>query len=312
MRLIPVTLNIKIVIYKTLTTKQGRLWKFAIFRLFYMLRALGLLSLLLGSSAYIDIDVPIEREPWHELLELAIKSDDPDRIDAVMLDRNVKIDQQFLPGKRTPLFTAVMFNNTRAVGALIKAGADLNMPERVSKYAPIDAAAFLGHAVIAKMLIEKGADYQYRHEDGYVPLHRACWGRTKDHALTAKEFLLAGVDVHVVATNEKIVNFTHEGLECQQMTENQQMFHVLWEFVGGQPDEDGAELAEDKWERFDPSVREQLLQEKRARRQRAKAKAKAKRHQQSQNEDDLQAEASVEAREPQDDDAEDEGTVVMN
>ena len=31
-----------------------------------------------------------------------------------------------------------------------------------------------------------------RHPDGYRPVHRACWGNKKEHALTARQLIVKG------------------------------------------------------------------------------------------------------------------------
>ena len=41
-----------------------------------------------------------------------------------------------------------------------------------------------GRAEIAKILIAHGLDASDRHNDGYTPIHRACWGREARHTET--------------------------------------------------------------------------------------------------------------------------------
>lgn len=43
---------------------------------------------------------------------------------------------------------------------------------------------FKGRAEIAKILIAHGLDASDRHNDGYTPIHRACWGREARHTET--------------------------------------------------------------------------------------------------------------------------------
>ena len=48
-------------------------------------------------------------------------------------------------------------------------------------------AGFQGRAEIAKILMKNGVDiHGTTHTDGYLPFHRACWGRELIHAETVR------------------------------------------------------------------------------------------------------------------------------
>ena len=49
---------------------------------------------------------------------------------------------------------------------------------------PMILNPFKGRAEIAKILIAHGLDASDRHNDGYTPIHRACWGREARHTET--------------------------------------------------------------------------------------------------------------------------------
>ena len=38
----------------------------------------------------------------------------------------------------------------------------------------------------------KGLPVSDRHQDGYLPIHRVCWGDKKNHALTARQLIVQG------------------------------------------------------------------------------------------------------------------------
>jgi ankyrin repeat protein len=68
------------------------------------------------------------------------------------------------------------------------------------------------------LLIKYGLEITDVHEDGYIPMHRACWGKEKRHTHTVKVFLDAGVPPKFKATN---------GKTCYQMTQNEDTKKLL-------------------------------------------------------------------------------------
>ncbi len=65
----------------------------------------------------------------------------------------------------------------------------------------------------AKLFIEYGIHTLDVHSDGYIPMHRACWGQEDRHTDTVRVFLEAGVPVRNKAEN---------GKACWQMTKNKE------------------------------------------------------------------------------------------
>ena len=77
------------------------------------------------------------------------------------------------------------------------------------------------HSSLLRLLHAKGIDIKSdMHEDGYLPLHRACWGREARHAETVKTFHELGVNLATPA---------RDGRTCAKMTSNTKTLEVLKE-----------------------------------------------------------------------------------
>lgn len=62
-------------------------------------------------------------------------------------------------------------------------------------------SAVQGRAEIATLLLAHGLDPMDRHSDGFIGMHRACWGREQRHTDTVQAFLEGGVKPDAMATN---------------------------------------------------------------------------------------------------------------
>eukprot|EP01052_Picozoa_sp_SAG31_P037935 SAG31_NODE_4980_length_2822_cov_1.288652_2_plen_222_part_00 len=90
---------------------------------------------------------------------------------------------------------AVLSGKINAVKALLELGADTTIPEK-DGFMPMHGAAFHGHWLIVEALVEHGLDpSEVNPQDGYTPIHRACWGTKLKHTKTVRAFLYAGVKV---------------------------------------------------------------------------------------------------------------------
>lgn len=123
----------------------------------------------------------------------AVRKEDFMTADA-LLKRGANINGQSPKGKQTPLMQAVLHGKIRAVDYLLRKGADVNIAE-MNGYTPMHGAGFQGRPEIAKLLHEHGVPLRGLHDDGFEPIHRACWGPDARHTATVKFFLDAGVPV---------------------------------------------------------------------------------------------------------------------
>lgn len=108
----------------------------------------------------------------------------------VLLSHSSTINAQGHAGQ-TPLMSASLGGNLRAVELLLEHGADPRIGEK-DGYTPLHGAAFQGRASVARVLLEKPSVPNVMHEDGFFPVHRSCWGQEKRHTETLKVFLEGG------------------------------------------------------------------------------------------------------------------------
>jgi ankyrin repeat protein len=133
---------------------------------------------------------------------------------------------------QTCLMASVLRGKVEFVRLLLEHGADPNIPEK-DGYTPPHGAAFQGRTEVMKVLLEFGVvpkdnddnddnaslEKQY-HRDGFVPFHRACWGRTERHAELVEYMLESGI-VRDAEVRSK------DGLTCRDMTRNPATLAIL-------------------------------------------------------------------------------------
>jgi ankyrin repeat protein len=56
-------------------------------------------------------------------------------------------------------------------------------------------AGFQGRSEIAQILIDHGLNPSDRHDDGFTPIHRACWGSSPNHLKTVQVLISNGVSL---------------------------------------------------------------------------------------------------------------------
>ena len=76
------------------------------------------------------------------------------------------------PSGATPVFMAVVYGHVACVEALIRAGADVNLPD-VDGTTPVVSAAYNGHVECIKVLIDAGADVEKCDGEGWTALLKA-------------------------------------------------------------------------------------------------------------------------------------------
>jgi ankyrin repeat protein len=125
-------------------------------------------------------------------------------------------------GGQTPLIHAVLFGKLESVKTLLDLGANTAATE-ADGYNVLHAAGFQGRSEILEVLLQHFANQKEaggfvlnpstdKHEDGYYPIHRSCWGLEPRHTETVKVFLTNNVPLEISADN---------GKTCEEMTNNE-------------------------------------------------------------------------------------------
>lgn len=155
----------------------------------------------------------------------AIKSDDTPNLQRILADNKAKlasfINQKDEESGQTPVMMSVLRGRTEMVRLLLaEAAVDVSIGE-MQGYTVMHGAGFQGRAEILKLLVEDKRDIDPSdvHQDGFSPLHRACWGNEARHTETVKVFLeLAGVPWDLRSK---------KGTTCLDVTSNQGTRNLL-------------------------------------------------------------------------------------
>lgn len=138
-----------------------------------------------------------------------------------LISKGQDINERMNGSKQTPLMQAVLGGHFLVAKALLELGADVTVEEK-DGYTPLHGAGFQGRAEIARLLLQHGIPIHGTiHNDGYQPFHRACWGQEQRHADTVKVFLENGADPNLKAGN---------GATCRKITKNPAIIEVLDNF----------------------------------------------------------------------------------
>jgi ankyrin repeat protein len=107
-------------------------------------------------------------------------------IAALLLEQHADVNATADEMGGTPLHSAAFYGQKEVAELLLSKGADISAQSR-GKITPLHKAAyspFAGCAAVAELLIRHGADLNARQEgDGWLPLHGAAAGGTKETAL---------------------------------------------------------------------------------------------------------------------------------
>ena len=150
------------------------------------------------------------------------------------IDAGADIDIVDNRSGQTPLMAAILRGKPETVKYLLGKGADVTIAEKQG-YTPAHGAAYAGKADILKILKEHGIDIiTDEHSDGFLPFHRACWGKTAGHTAAVEYLLKQGVDPDLEASN---------GSRCIEMTRSTKTEELLISY-GAHParDEEEEEL----------------------------------------------------------------------
>ena len=115
--------------------------------------------------------------------------------------RDPTLVNSFSPDGHTPLGLASFLGHKEVVEHLLQEGAEVNAVSRnETGFTALTGAVAGGHVSIAKLLLEKRANVNYRYEEGFAPLMAAA----EDGSVEMVELLLAhGADVNARANDGK-------------------------------------------------------------------------------------------------------------
>ena len=155
----------------------------------------------------------------------AIKGDNTEALRRIISDNTDNLDS-FINLKdeesgQTPVMMSVLRGRTEMARLLLaETAVDVSIGE-MQGYTVMHGAGFQGRAEILKLLLEdkRDIDPSEIHQDGFSPLHRACWGNEARHTDTVKVFLeVAGVPWDLRSK---------KGTTCLDVTSNQGTRNLL-------------------------------------------------------------------------------------
>ena len=83
------------------------------------------------------------------------------------------VSQTSVKAPEVDIHTAVITDNMEALKQHIAAGSNLNEKDPIGGSSPLISASLFGKTAMAKLLIEAGADLNFRNNDGSTALHTA-------------------------------------------------------------------------------------------------------------------------------------------
>ena len=104
-------------------------------------------------------------------------------------------------GGQTALMSACLRGHAEVALLLLESGADVLLGEK-DGYTCLHGAGFQGRPeVVRRVLASFPNTPNTAHKDGFHPIHRACWGRETRHADAVKAFVEHGVPHDVRASS---------------------------------------------------------------------------------------------------------------
>jgi Ankyrin repeats (3 copies) len=116
----------------------------------------------------------------------------------------------------TPLHVAAEAGSTKAVIALIKHGADLELQTKFHSSRAIHYAAFGGHVDVCRLLLDADADVDSRTDDLRTPLYQASF---RGHADCIRVLLAAGADCKITTRDGKSACDVAKDDKCRDLLE---------------------------------------------------------------------------------------------
>ena len=113
---------------------------------------------------------------------------------AIKAGANINRHYQISGQMTSALMYSSLMGFTEVVKVLLDHDASLDLDMQGTGFTPIHGASFQGQPEVIKLLLGAGADPNHRHDDGFLPMHRACWGNTPKHTEAVLVFLEHGVD----------------------------------------------------------------------------------------------------------------------
>eukprot|EP00548_Thalassiothrix_antarctica_P020034 CAMPEP_0194184114 /NCGR_PEP_ID=MMETSP0154-20130528/35855_1 /TAXON_ID=1049557 /ORGANISM="Thalassiothrix antarctica, Strain L6-D1" /LENGTH=225 /DNA_ID=CAMNT_0038901519 /DNA_START=8 /DNA_END=685 /DNA_ORIENTATION=+ len=134
--------------------------------------------------------------------------------------------------KQTCLMSVTLRGKPKILRYLLQNGADVTLAERQG-FTPPHGAGFQGRLETMKILVEEANldVINIRHEDGFKPLHRACWGKNKRHTEVVEYLISKGADFNEKGTGDKKES-------CFEMTKNPDTIALLKKYGAEEPKEE--------------------------------------------------------------------------
>jgi ankyrin repeat protein len=135
---------------------------------------------------------------WKRELRLAIRSDDADKV-AAILSSNALAPGVVLDGNSVTLLHLASQSGSREVADwLVVNGARVDAVTTAQGHTPLIVAAGCGHLEIVKLLLEHSAEIDHKDSAGLTPL---LWAVHQDQAVVAEYLIRRGADINTSADN---------------------------------------------------------------------------------------------------------------
>jgi ankyrin repeat protein len=118
----------------------------------------------------------------------------------------------------SPLVEACHKSTTVIVGELLRGGAAVNQPDKVSKHSPLTAACNAGNLATVKVLVGHEANVNYAMENVSTPLSEAASRRDKRRLAIVNFLLDAGADPKAVFYSQDLVAVSNVLMSASQFS----------------------------------------------------------------------------------------------